>query len=55
MHYLSATIHLGHGLQKTITDLVVDCPSKRAAKQKYYLFLKKELPEWQKVGKVSVL
>lgn len=55
MFLVSATIHLGHGLSKTISDLVVDCSSKTAAKQKYYLFLKNTLPTWQKVGKVSVL
>ena len=54
MHLISATIHCGNGVTKTLTDLVLDCQSKKAAKQKYHEFLKKDLPMWQKIGKIVV-
>jgi len=51
---VSAKIHLGHGLSKTISDLVVDCSSKTAAEQKYLVFLKNSLPEWKIVGRIEL-
>lgn len=55
MHLISATIHCGHGITKTLTDLVLDCQSKKEAKQKYHEFLKKDLPTWQKIIRVVAL
>lgn len=53
--FVSATIDIGSGLIKEVADLILDCQSESAAKQKFYIFLKNTLPSWQKVGKISVL